>query len=165
MNFPLRWKKGSAIIRTTAETTYNRCTSVRTTTSVRFFSSAIDNFRHIEMNNLFCLCDLSAYPPHRNNDGYFPAGWKPVRESALAGAFCAYTASANGNNGATMHFSSILLFLWHGRPVDLFSSSLHARKLARMESPCVEHADCMRQAYHWSVRNFLNYHLPSILKI
>merc|ERR1719445_2606896 len=39
-----------------------------------------------------------AYPPHRNNDSYFPAGWKDVRTQKLSGDFCTYTARANGNH-------------------------------------------------------------------
>merc|ERR1719150_1573007 len=39
-----------------------------------------------------------ALPPHRNNDSYFPPGWKDVRSKKLSGDFCVYTNRGNGNN-------------------------------------------------------------------
>jgi len=39
-----------------------------------------------------------AYPPQRNNNGYFPAGWADVRQNKFSGPLCVYTARANGNN-------------------------------------------------------------------
>ena len=39
-----------------------------------------------------------AYPTHRNNDNYFPNGWKAVRENKMKGELCVYTKSGNGDN-------------------------------------------------------------------
>merc|ERR1719499_1955507 len=42
-----------------------------------------------------------AYPPHRDNNSYFPAGWAAVRDNMLYSVgdpFCVYSAKANGRN-------------------------------------------------------------------